>query len=82
MYRVARTEIPGQGFRPFDERLGRYLPSNFVIPTQSRKLPPAGPVTGGLKGLGQTGGGLPTWLLFGAAAAAGWYFFMGPGARR
>jgi hypothetical protein len=84
VYRVARTEIPGQSFRPFDERLGRYLPSNFTIPTQSyRKLPPAGPVTGGLKTtLGQTTGGtMMSWLFLGFAALGGWYFLMGPGKR-
>ena len=82
MYKVARTEIPGQSFRPFDERLGLYRPANFPIPTQSyRKLPRPGPVTGRL-GETRGGGGLPAWLLIGAAAFGGWYFFMGPGARR
>ena len=74
MYRVARTEIPGQSFRPFDERLGYYRPASFPIPTQSyRRLPTPGPVTGGLGA--DSGISMPTLLLLVGAGVGAWWFW-------
>jgi hypothetical protein len=76
MYKVARTEIPGQSFRPFNERLGRYTPANFPIPTQSyRNLPQPGRVTGGLGADSSIGSNALFWIA--ALGGAYWLFFRG-----
>jgi hypothetical protein len=72
-YKVASTNVPGMGFRPFADRLGNYQRAAIVIPTQSyANLPTPGPVSGGL---GLDLSSLTSNPLFWLAAAGAAFFF-------
>lgn len=77
-YKVGLTNIPGDGFRPWQARLsglgrmGDYRRATFYTPTPTRAYN-GEPVTGGL-GLDLSSLTSNPMLLIGLGAAA-WYFF-------